>query len=349
MFYSNFPVIEPNFIQSFINQINKYNEKSQLNFILKNFQSSKRNSKYFDRFVIEIIHNSNKFEIQVIFDLNNLNSSPDLILPPSFEFKIHYPNIQSFQRWNSKDPTSLRKLIEEVYFTIFKQSKKNFPNWILENKKIKFEIEMFQQNPNIKINFDEETKFVIFSIPIQNQHFPNVSLIFQFYYPFKNSPKISSSKNGSVLNHTPFPLIPWTNDSCIVTYIASIRKLIEMNILNIKELKTKREKMIESLIEIFGTPLEYDSESFFSISFLISTKNFPFIIFFQFPDNFPNEKIDIRIQSVCFYRGKLRRRKITNYPYSPSDEPIIKTLKIQKYITERIDNFQDICLNDHFR
>ncbi|KAJ5079740.1 brisc and brca1-a complex member 2 [Anaeramoeba ignava] len=326
-------VLEPTMLIPMIQKISQFNLQSEtVQFIPKNFRKASHKSPFATRFTIDVLYCFSNFSWEVLFNGNNVLEAPDVILPINQEMIIDFSKITSYQSWKSENPECLLNLLQEI-LSLWKIGQKKFFGKL--PPRLKFEYETFENNQEVEYFFDSESKQAIFKLKIVNEFFDGNSILFSFREPFALPEiRVYDKKNNQMMNQN---LPKWTEETCIAEYVANFIEKATFKNKIMSNSKEFRRVVLDLFVKQFGIPIEYDSNQFFKIGFLLLVKKkTPIIIYIELPSSFPFDKPFIQIQSVSYFRtqGTTFITDLKKFPFSADYEPQEMVDLISSYLRE---------------
>lgn len=139
----------------------------------------------------------------------------------------------------------------------------------------------------------------------------------------------------------PFP--PFTLSSCLVQFIPDLTASLNQVIAQRVQRYSRRKELVEALVRLFGSPLEFDAHQYTSVVFLFQTDHAWFLtVTLSEQGNYPQDAPVVHLSSVDAFNtvsGKLApvRCRVQNFPYNPSwtAAETAETLRVKLVEVER--------------
>ena len=309
----------------------------------------------------------------VILDPLKPSNPPDFIFPPGEEAWVRISQLSTLSKWNPlEDPESLLRVILEL-LGLYQQRQRQLIKSCQERIVFEFEtiqewkgLEVMVKSPGMSggevwflfpLSLSEETRNQIQQLSIWEEwesekshqllvQFPNTS-----YQQPPDSRILLTKHWARCLGDVAAPA--WTEDTCLMMFVPTVVETIEAHI----NAALLRRSLLVSLRQVFGSPLEYDSTRFLSISFAADIEEFIFVLHFDIPLGFPKDKPVFTAQSMQHHKAgpapllalfgeacdslqvKISysdERSMVDYPYSPRWSPQELSQRIKDFLTEKV-------------
>ncbi|XP_059460754.1 uncharacterized protein LOC132189927 isoform X1 [Corylus avellana] len=354
---------------------------AQLNYLLNHFPLSVKvdqmwsGSKYYpgvlDRFTIAIPYCLDVVKWDVIYNVESPMSAPDVIFGPDDE-NFHPLSAKSktdslLDDWNSRDPTRLMALIQELRDRYVEYQKKRVAE--VDDDRLKFEISTIVFREGIEMYMSsgaEKPEEVRFAVPLTDmnidkmvpgcpwRHPPKIYL--QVMYPvgrkYGSAPSaprlklVSTSELKAIFSIEDVKLPPWSDGMCMAEYLPHLEEFLEKQILEAVSLIDVRRRFIEALAPLFGRPLEADPVFCRKATFLAGSGVFTFLVHFMIPTQFPKLPPALMLQSSQHLNSQgvpLKSLPLTDYPWSPRWDVSLMAERIFEFLADEALNFKRYC------
>ncbi|XP_034201846.1 BRISC and BRCA1-A complex member 2 isoform X2 [Prunus dulcis] len=314
---------------------------AQLNYLLSHFplvvkiENKWSGSKYYpgilDRFTLVISYCLDVIKWDIIFDAESPMAAPDVIFGPDDE------NFQQFlvlrgeeegdtkspkkflNDWNSRDPTQLMLLIQELRDQYMSFQKKRVAE--VDDDRLKFEISTIVAREGIEMHMSsgvDKPEEVKFSVPLLDMNINKMvpgcpwkhkqKIYLQVIYPVEkkyvstpSAPRlklVSTTELKSIFSIDDVKLPTWLNGMCMAEYLPHL------------------EESLENQVHV-----------------LISTQ-------------FPKQQPELMLQSSQHFNSQgapIKSLFLTEYPWSPRWEIPLMAERICDYLTDEALNFKRYC------
>jgi len=293
--------------------------------------------------------------------------APDFIFDESQDYSwVSLDKVQAIKRWNPHNQNALLEIVLEL-LTMYK----NYQNSLVGN--LPFNRLQFEYNTIVAQGF-EDVQFLFrkdlgevrcfiplfFKVPLPEN--ASESMKKSILYPpglflrwstnsMATNPSSKDSVIPSIMIWAPvnsywenimanLKLPTWDSDMCTVTYIPTIRDILEKLICEF----TTRKRLIDALIKGYGHPLEYDSYNHQKVSFFFDYNSHGFVTLFSIPIDFPAKPPTITISSILHTKvGKLLSKSFNDYPYSPRWPPEEYVERMRAFLISVQQHFKKWC------
>ncbi|KAJ8044838.1 BRISC and BRCA1-A complex member 2 [Holothuria leucospilota] len=298
--------------------------------------------KMYDRIQVNIPFATSHLSWQVLFNSMHPEDPPDFIFAPAdSDFVPRLDEIKSLVNWDPDDPLSLKCVISELVDMykafqveeIKQHTRLQFEYSSLINTGKFTEMEIHMPHRRLMQSWETMVKFLI-RLPVDFSEIPeyftkkspgqDLAILVVTYqnhgekvYPqLYLSPGVEHALGGA--SSLRIPVYP--SDGFLFTYVPQVCELLENMIELVAKGFKKRKEYIAAFLSHYGrSVLEYDAESFDTISFLFENQDFHFILHIYIPTYFPKEQPEFAFQSVYHTTssGRPFTQTVKDYPYSP--------------------------------
>ncbi|XP_034201845.1 BRISC and BRCA1-A complex member 2 isoform X1 [Prunus dulcis] len=362
---------------------------AQLNYLLSHFplvvkiENKWSGSKYYpgilDRFTLVISYCLDVIKWDIIFDAESPMAAPDVIFGPDDE------NFQQFlvlrgeeegdtkspkkflNDWNSRDPTQLMLLIQELRDQYMSFQKKRVAE--VDDDRLKFEISTIVAREGIEMHMSsgvDKPEEVKFSVPLLDMNINKMvpgcpwkhkqKIYLQVIYPVEkkyvstpSAPRlklVSTTELKSIFSIDDVKLPTWLNGMCMAEYLPHLEESLENQVLEAVSLIDVRRRFIEALALQFGRPLEADPVFCRKATFLAASGVFTFLVHVLISTQFPKQQPELMLQSSQHFNSQgapIKSLFLTEYPWSPRWEIPLMAERICDYLTDEALNFKRYC------
>ncbi|XP_064599787.1 BRISC and BRCA1-A complex member 2-like [Liolophura sinensis] len=317
-----------------------------------------------DRFKLVIPYAGQPIIWEVLFDSNSPDEAPDFIFGPEDKtFCPYIEDVQGLVKWDSQNPRALLIVLQDI----LDHYRKHQLKLLEENSRLQFEYTSLVEQNQFKsdsievhvaksasktgpVNFliklsvdfskipayltkdnpgeDSAVLAVCFSNPEGSKITPQLFL----------SPRVEQALGGSPNLRIP----PFSNGGCLIDYIPSVCELLTNKVDQIVQGYEKRKEYIAAFLSHFGRSLlEYDSEGFSKISFLLEWNDFFFIVRIELSLFFPKDQPVLTFQSIYHENNsKPYMQVFSEYPYSPRWSGNEMADRARTFILDNVSSFQ---------
>ncbi|KAM0995453.1 hypothetical protein ACFX13_005624 [Malus domestica] len=268
--------------------------------------------------------------------------------------------------WNSRDPTQLMLLIQELRDQYMSYQKKRIAE---DDDRLKFEIstivarEGIEMQMSSRVDKPEEVKFAVPLLDMNiNKMVPaypwrhQQKIYLQVIYPVEkkyvstpSTPRlklVSTSELKTLFSIDEVKLRPWLNGMCMAEYLPHLEESLEKQVLEAVSLVDVRRRFIEALALQFGRPVEADSVLCRKATFLTASGVFTFLVHVSISTQFPKQKPALMLQSSHHFNLQgvpIKSLPLTEFPWSPRWEVPHMVERICEYLTDEAVNFKKHC------
>ncbi|KAK9946929.1 hypothetical protein M0R45_012368 [Rubus argutus] len=359
---------------------------AQLNHMLLNFphlskvepkwSGSKEYTGVVDRFTLVISYCLDVIKWDIIFDAEYPLSAPDVIFGPEDEtfpqfLVMHGEDPKSPMNrlgdWNSRDPTQLMLLIQELRNQYMSYQRKRVGE--VQDDRVKFEISTIAFREGIEMHLSsgvdkpEEVKFAVPLVDTNiNKMVPGCPWIspqkiyLQVIYPVEkkyvttpSAPRLKlvcTSELKTLFSIDDVKLPTWLTGMCMAEYLPPLEGTIEKQILEAVSLIDVRRRFIEALAVQFGRPVEADPIFCRKATFLAASGVFTFLVHFSIATQFPKQQPAIVLQSSQHFNPQgvpIKSLPLTVYPFSPRWEASLMAERICDFLADEALIFKKYC------
>ncbi|PQQ21566.1 BRCA1-A complex subunit BRE [Prunus yedoensis var. nudiflora] len=343
---------------------------AQLNYLLSHFplvvkiENKWSGSKYYpgilDRFTLVISYCLDVIKWDIIFDAESPMAAPDVIFGPDDE------NFQQFlvlrgeeegdtkspkkilNDWNSRDPTQLMLLIQELRDQYMSFQKKRVAE--VDDDRLKFEISTIVAREGIEMHmssgvdkrsqrrsnfqclyWDTNINKMVPGCPWKHKQKIYLQVIYPVEKKYVSTPSaprlklVSTTELKSIFSIDDVKLPTWLNGMCMAEYLPHLE---------------------ESLENQFGRPLEADPVFCRKATFLAASGVFTFLVHVLISTQFPKQQPELMLQSSQHFNSQgapIKSLFLTESPWSPRWEIPLMAERICDYLTDEALNFKRYC------
>ncbi|PVD26678.1 hypothetical protein C0Q70_14356 [Pomacea canaliculata] len=317
-----------------------------------------------DRFKMSIPYAGRSVAWEIIFDCTRPTEPPDFIFGTEHEdFLPPMNEIESLLYWDANRRESLHLLIKELLLYYKEHNiqcagtnirlqqdimsllwqanlkKDDFEVWA---PKIENRLGIIHIVTNLNVDFSQLPAFLVQGNPGPDR----AILTFSYSSPDSTrispelhlSPKIEHALGGSSCLKIP----SLTSGTLIGDYVICIQKLLKNKVTDVIRGVEKRKEYTAAFLSHFGrSVLEYDLETFSTMSFLFEWNDFFFTFTVTLPLYFPGDQPQFLFQSVYHEsRGRPYFQIDKDFPYSPRWSANEMAVRAKAHILETIGKFQ---------
>ncbi|KAF5455764.1 hypothetical protein F2P56_025310 [Juglans regia] len=325
-----------------------------------------------DRFTIAIPFCLDVVKWDVMYNADSPMSAPDIIFGPEDEsfhpFSAKSPkNCSLLDDWNSRDPTRLMALIQELRDRYVDYQRKRVGD--VDDARLNFEISTIVFREGIEMALSsgaEKPEEVKFAVPITDMKIDRMvpgcpwrgppKIYLQVIYPVGKkhvtaplAPRlklVSSSELKSFFSIEDVKLPPWSDGMCMAEYLPHLEESLEKQILEAVSLIDVRRRFIEALVPQFGWPLEADPVFCRKATFLAGSGVFTFLVHFMISTQFPKQQPALMLHSCQHLTSQgvpIKSSLMTEYPWSPRWETPQMAERICEFLADEALNFKRHC------
>ncbi|KAJ9165967.1 hypothetical protein P3X46_020776 [Hevea brasiliensis] len=358
---------------------------AQLQYLLTHYPHAIKvcsGSKYFpaslDRFTLLIPYCLDYLRWDIIYNVEFPLAAPDVIFGP--EDEDFHPFLvpggesgdlrlvkNSLTDWNSKDPTSLLAIVEELRDK-YKSYQKRLVGEV-DDDRLKFEISTILSREGIEMHMSsgfEKPEEVKFAVPLMDMNINKMILAcpwrnpqkiyLQVVYPVgrkyvsaPSAPRLklmSTSELKALFSIDDVKLPPWLDGMCMAEYLPHLEELLQRQVSEAVSLIDVRRLFIEALVPLFGRPLEADPVFCRKATFLATSGPVTLLVHFFLSTQFPKEQPSVMMQSTQHFNSHGAPAKsplLTDYPWSPRWDASQMAERIFDFLVDESLNFKRHC------
>ncbi|XP_023525358.1 BRISC and BRCA1-A complex member 2-like isoform X1 [Cucurbita pepo subsp. pepo] len=361
-------------------QINYLRNHFPLPLMIENMWSGSRHYPgIIDRFTLVIPYCLEFVKWDIMYDAESPFSAPDIMFGPEdenfhpFTSKVdegegYHDSLQnSLRDWNSKDPSRLTSLLQELRDRYASYQRKRVEG--VEDERLKFELCTMLSREGIEMHLSsgvekpEEVKFAVPLVDINiNKMIPGCpwrhpqKIFLQVLYPvvrkYASTPAaprlklVSTSELKALLSIEDIKLPSWIDGMCMAEYLPHLEESLEKQVLEAVSLINVRRGFIEALDSFFGRPLEADPVFCRTATVIAASGVFTFLVHFLMSTQFPKKQPSLVLQSSQHFNSQgapIKSQLITDYPWSPRWEPLQMAERIFEFLADEALSFKRYC------
>lgn len=314
-----------------------------------------------DRFTLAVPYCGTHIKWEILFDRLHPSLPPDIICSSEDEsFDPDLDNLKSLAEWDVNKPTCLFHLVEELlaeyrkyqYSILSAHQRLDFEYTTLkENNNVDIHCTPDQHQPTAKFHIPLNVDFSIFPVYLKKEnpgdYYAALTVLFKTPTASKIEASVSLSPGLERIfgGKETIKLPKWNEDTYLMDYVPAVNKLLQDKVDYLIQSFVKRKEYFASLLSVLGQAvLEYDTESYKKIAFLLEFQGFSFIAHIKLSDYFPK---DIPLVSISSIYHKLDEQplqvNLNTSPYNNQLEPDENIRKTMNYIQHMLPQFREMC------
>ncbi|KAG0454799.1 hypothetical protein HPP92_024091 [Vanilla planifolia] len=322
-----------------------------LPFRVEQIWSGCKNSRFSDRFTLLVPFCLDYIKWDVIYNAFFPFVAPDIVfsqedeefcpLLPGFDGEGEpeseaWLKCSSLWDWNSKDPSRLLKLVNEIRDLYIQHQRKRVGK--IDDARLKFEINTILSREGIEVCLISGLDKVVFPISRKYSSSPSAPRI----------KLVASSQLKDLFSVEDVKLPSWVDGMCMAEYLPSLEDTLNIQIMEAVASIGGRRRFIEALAPKFGRPLEADPIFCRRATFLAVTGVFTFLVHFSLSAQFPKLQPTLTLQSSQHFNSQgapILSLPLSDYPWSPRWDAPEMAERIFEFLVKECINFKKYCFD----
>uniref|UniRef100_A0A9I9E931 BRISC and BRCA1-A complex member 2 n=1 Tax=Cucumis melo TaxID=3656 RepID=A0A9I9E931_CUCME len=285
----------------------------------------------------------------IMYNAESPFSAPDIMFGPEdenfhpFSSKVdegegdHNSLQNSLRDWNSKDPSRLTSLLQELRDRYVSYQRKRVEG--VDDERLKFELCTMLSREGIEMHLSSGVEKVLYPVVRKYATTPSAPRL----------KLVSTSELKALLSIEDIKLPSWIDGMCMAEYLPHLEESLEKQVLEAVSLIDVRRGFIEALDNFFGRPLEADPVFCRTATVITASGVFTFLmkkwvlslnwviaktfyiylssqmVHILISTQFPKKQPSLVLQSSQHFNSQgapIKSQLITDYPWSPRWEPL---------------------------